>query len=176
MSHAPHISKPAGNTSVLPHVGTLLLAPLQPVLGMIVRRIAAESPEVLDRLGSHQQTRFIIDPVDCPFVLVLHPSADRLLLKAVVRSNMPEHDAKVSGKLLHLVRLIDGDEDGDAIFFSRDLTIAGDTEAIVTLRNALDNAEGAMAERVAGMFGPPGRLALQVMRRVGGWERREGTL
>jgi predicted lipid carrier protein YhbT len=40
-----------------------------------------------------------------------------------------------------LLGMIDGTYDGDALFFSRDLTIEGDTEAVLALRNALENAE-----------------------------------
>ena len=67
---------------------------------------------------------------------------------------------------MNLLRLIDGRMDGDAIFFSRALQIEGDTEAIVSLRNALDNIEGSLAESVAGFFGRPGRFGLSLLRKV----------
>lgn len=154
-------------------VGSLVLSPLQPLLGMVVKRLAADNPGILSRLHVHQRTKFIIDPVDFPFVLFLWPRTDALLLEARPRSPLPPHDARIAGKFLHLVRLIDSEEDGDAMFFSRDLTISGDTEAIVTLRNALDDIEGSLVDRVADLLGPPGRLALVVIRRLGGWEPRK---
>jgi predicted lipid carrier protein YhbT len=40
-----------------------------------------------------------------------------------------------------LVGMLDGSYDGDALFFSRDLVIEGDTSAVLALRNALDDAE-----------------------------------
>jgi len=62
---------------------------------------------------------------------------------------------------------IDADLDGDALFFSRALVIEGNTEAVVSLRNALDDIDGSVAERVAAMFGPPGRATLAMLRRAG---------
>ena len=59
-----------------------------------------------------------------------------------------------------------GDLDGDALFFARNLTITGNTEAVVCLRNALDDIDGSIAENVADMFGPPGRAALGTLRRT----------
>lgn len=152
---------------------SLTLAPLQPLLQYIVGRVAAQSPEILERLGVHRGTRFLIDPVDLPFVLLLRPTPGDLVLRAYARSELPAHDARIAGKFMLLVRLVDCEEDGDAMFFSRGLTISGDTEAVVTLRNALDDVEGSIAARVADLLGPPGRAALAVMRRLGGWQHRE---
>ena len=39
------------------------------------------------------------------------------------------------------------------------------TEAVVSLRNALDDIEGSIAQDVADAFGPPGRIALDILRR-----------
>lgn len=152
---------------------SLALAPLQPLLLYIVGQVAAECPEILERLGPHRDTRFLIDPVDLPFALLLRPMPGDLVLRACIRSEVPAHDARIVGKLLDLVRLIDCEEDGDAMFFSRGLSISGDTEAVVTLRNALDDVEGSIAARVADLLGPPGRAALALLRRVGGWQERE---
>lgn len=139
---------------------------LRPVLGRIVRRIADAHPEMMDRLGPVQKARFVIDPLGLPFALLLVPDPQALVLRAVPRGRMPAHDAAIRGKFLDLLRLVDADEDGDALFFSRDLEITGDTEAVVTLRNALDDVESSIAEEVAGMFGAPGRAALAALRRA----------
>ena len=142
---------------------------LQPILGRIVRRVAADEPAVFNRLGPHKQTRFVIDPANMSFVLELHPDPDNLILRACPRNAIPECDARISGKFFDLLQLVDCDQDGDAMFFSRGLEISGDTEAVVTLRNALDDLDGSLAERVANMFGPPGRLALTALRRTAGY-------
>ena len=65
-----------------------------------------------------------------------------------------------------LLELIDSEQDGDAAFFSRDLEVLGNTEAVVRLRNALDDVEGSIAEETADMFGPFGRAVLARLRRA----------
>lgn len=150
-----------------PILPPLPLFPLQPILARIVRRIAAENPSMFNRLGPWVGADFIIDPVNLPFALHLRPDRDRPLLRAVSRRALPPHVAHISGRFLDLLELIDADLDGDALFFSRALVIEGNTEAVVSLRNALDDIDGSVAERVAGMFGPPGRAVLAALRRAG---------
>ncbi|WP_078059227.1 ubiquinone anaerobic biosynthesis accessory factor UbiT [Tropicimonas marinistellae] len=140
------------------------LLPLQPILYRIVRRIARMHPEVFDRLGAHQRTDFVIDLTDLPLALHLRPNPRALVFRAVRKDRLPPHKAHIAGDVLMLLRMLDAEIDGDAIFFSRDLLISGDTEAVVTLRNALDDVEGSIAEDVADMFGAPGRLALRRLR------------
>jgi O2-independent ubiquinone biosynthesis accessory factor UbiT len=142
------------------------LFPLQPLLACIVRRVARRHPEMFARLGPHRAKRFLIDPVDLPFALFLRPSPDAPVLRACPRGPAPAHDARIAAPFLQLLRMIDCAEDGDAMFFSRELSITGDTEAVVALRNAIDNIDGSLAADVAAMFGPPGRAALALMRRA----------
>ena len=62
-----------------------------------------------------------------------------------------------------LIDLAEGRLDGDALFFSRDLAVEGDTEAVVALRNAVDDAEIDLTADLASMFGPlagPARLTI----------------
>lgn len=144
----------------------LPLFPIQPVLRRIVNRIATDNPDMFGRLGPHIKANFIIDPTNLPFVMLLHPDPDDPVLKAFPRSKIPSHDAKVSGNFLDLLMLVDGGIDGDALFFSRDLTISGNTEAVVCLRNALDDVDTSIAASVADMFGRTGRRALAALRRA----------
>jgi len=139
---------------------------IQPALRRIVNLIATNNPDMFSRLGPHYKSHFVIDPVNLPFVLVLRPDPDDLLLVAHQRNDIPPHDAKISGKFLDLLMLVDGDLDGDALFFARDLVIVGNTEAVVCLRNALDDIDGSIAENVADIFGLPGRTALKFLRRA----------
>ena len=134
---------------------------LQPILAKVVRRIAAENPDMFNRLGPHRASTFVIDPVNMPFALALRPDPDNLMFRAVHRGREPEHVARIAGKFLDLLQLMDCDVDGDALFFSRGLEITGNTEAVVCLRNALDDVDGSIAESVADMFGPPGRAILR---------------
>ena len=43
--------------------------------------------------------------------------------------------------------------------------VACTTEAVVRLRNALDDMDGSIAQEAADMFGPPGRAILSRLRR-----------
>ncbi len=168
IAHHKSAAKDAGHPGGL---GRFLPPPplflLQPILWRVVRRVAELHPSLFDRLGPHRASRFVIDAKGLPFVLVLVPDPDNLSMRAVARNREPACDARIAGGFFDLLGLVDGVSDGDALFFSRDLDISGNTEAVVCLRNALDDVEGSIAGDVAGLFGPPGRAALSALRRAG---------
>lgn len=147
------------------------LAFLQPILNRIATHVARSRPELFNRLGPHAGKRFLIDPTDLPFVLVLTPEPELPRMSAHRRNERPAHDAAMAGTFFNLLDMIDGSLDGDAMFFSRDLNVSGDTEAIVALRNALDDFEGSALDSVVGSFGAlsgPAAWALSGMRAVRG--------
>ncbi len=150
------------------------LAVIQPILGHIAAHVAHNRPELFARLGPHAQKRFLIDPTDLPFVLVLSPDNNRPQLRAYRRYENPKHDAAIVGKFFILLDMIDGTLDGDALFFTRDLRVSGDTEAVVALRNALDDFEGSALDSVVSSFGPlarPAALAVTALRSLQAKER-----
>ena len=165
---------PAGRTRApLPFLPAPPLFLLKPLLARIVRKVAEKNPGMFARLGPHMQEHFLIDPVDMPFMLHLRPDPQALDFRAVGRRGAPPpHVARISGTFLNLFTLMDSEQDGDALFFSRDLVVTGDTEAVVCLRNALDDVDEPVAHTVAAMFGPPGRLALDLMRSAAETARR----
>ncbi len=101
-----------------------------------------------------------------PFVLLLRPNPDRPYLKAMRRSKNNKNDARIAGSFLTLFDMVDGRLDGDSLFFTRDLKVEGDTEAVVCLRNALDDLDGSIGDDIAAMFGPLGRGVLTSLRRI----------
>lgn len=139
---------------------------IQPALRRIVTTIAQEKPSLFQRIGSHKDKKFLIDPYNLPFVLVLEPNPDHPKLRAYNRDKVPQTQAHISGSFLTLLRMIDGELDGDALFFTRELSVEGDTEAVVCLRNALDDVEGSIAEDIAKIFGRTGLLSLRILRRI----------
>lgn len=139
---------------------------IQPALAWIARGVKRRHPGMFTRLGAHQATRFLIEPRGLPFVLYLRPDPRNLVLRALPTHAQPAHDARISATFLNLLRMIDGEQDGDAMFFARALVVSGDTEAVVSLRNAIDDLDGSLAASVADMFGPPGRAALGLLRRL----------
>jgi predicted lipid carrier protein YhbT len=54
-----------------------------------------------------------------------------------------------------LLGILDGTLDGDALFFHRSISVSGRTEAVVALRNAIEDAE----LRPSDMLGIGGQLA-----------------
>ncbi len=157
----------------LPPAGLLLtplpLALIQPLLDHMARHVARSRPELFARLGPHTTKSFVIDPVDLPFVLVLIPDAERPHLKAFRRSQQPQSDATIAGTFFTLLDMVSGTLDGDALFFSRDLRITGDVEAVVALRNALDDFEGNVIDTILcglGIFSRPAAFALAGLRAI----------
>ena len=59
-----------------------------------------------------------------------------------------------------LREVLEGRLDGDALFFSRDLAIEGDTAAVVALRNAIDNEELDLVSEAMALLGPLEKLAV----------------
>ena len=147
---------------------------LQPLLGHIVRTVSGRHPELIARLGENCKKRFLIDPHNLPFFLLLRPDPAKPQLMAYNRGRDVRHDVHISGTLVTLLSMIDGRTDGDALFFNRKLIITGDTEAVVALRNALDNMDATLAEDVAACFGPlsrPVRAVVDLILAVGGRKR-----
>jgi predicted lipid carrier protein YhbT len=162
--------------AALQHAPAVLLAPiplalLQPLFTRMARHVAETRPELFGRLGPHAGKRFLIDPIDLPFVLVLTPEPQLPRMTVHRRYEKLAHDACIAGNFFCLLDMIDGTADGDALFFSRDLRVSGDTEAVVALRNALDDFEGSALERAAasfGFFAAPAQLGLSALRAVRG--------
>ena len=160
----------------LPLLRFLPLPLLQPILTLIGTQVARSQPDVFTRLGPHALKSFVIDPTDLPFVLVLKPRPDAPSLSAWRRGDAPHSHACIAGSFLNLFDLIDGSLDGDALFFSRKLRVTGDTEAVVALRNALDDVDGGVVESITKAFGPLSGLAAMTvrhMRTLGGRKNHE---
>lgn len=137
----------------------LPLFPLAVPLTHLARRIIAGHPGLIARLGAHGGCRFAIDPTDLPLVLMLHPHPTRARI-TVHRRPPADADTRIAGPLAALLGLVHGTWDGDALFFSRDLVVEGDTGAALALRNAIDDAELDLAAEIAALSGPlRGRLA-----------------
>ena len=143
------------------------MAVYQPILRRIATYIAEKHPTLFARLGDDVNKAFLIDPTNMPFVLLLEPDPNHVSLEAYRSAENLDYDASITGSFLNLLRLIDGELDGDALFFSRDLKIEGDTEAVVRLRNAMDDIDGSVASDIADMLGPIGRMMLSRLRELG---------
>ncbi|TVQ53418.1 MAG: sterol-binding protein [Rhodobacteraceae bacterium] len=151
-----------------PLAGLIGLAPpplLAPALDRILRETLRSRPDLVARLGVHATKTFLIDPTDLPLVFLVRPDPARPSIEARRRRRGLPHgwDGRIAGPLSALLGLVHGAVDGDALFFSRDIAMEGDTAAVVALRNAIDDAELDLLSLAAESFGPVaavgGRLA-----------------
>ena len=145
------------------------LAPLAQALTMLSRRMIAGHPGLIERLGPFADRRFAIDPTDLPVTLLMQP--DRSRMRITLHRRPPAADARIAGPLAALLGLVHGTWDGDALFFSRDLVIEGDTSAALALRNAIDDAELDLGAEIAALAGPMSRLLTPL---IGFAERHTG--
>lgn len=158
------MTAPAIPSRLGPVLRVLPLAPLQPLLAAILRAIVHRHPGITERLGDHALKKFAIEPTDLPFAFLLEPLVVGPRLTALRTISRSKVDVRVSGPFAMLAGLIDGTYDGDALFFSRDITVEGDMEAIVALRNAIDDAGIDFIADIAAAFGPAAPLAEQASR------------
>lgn len=136
---------------------------LRPGLAVAMRLMARRHPGLFERLAGLGARRFLIDPVDLPFAFLLETGSGAPRLSALADRAKGDAGATaiIRGSLLRLVDLLEGRVDGDALFFTRDLTIEGETEAVVALRNAIDAAE---IDIRADLLSPLGPLAAPARR------------
>lgn len=122
-------------------MSTLPLAPLEIAGNQVLRTALDCRPGMFSRLDVYSGKLFAIDPVDCPFVFLLEPRVENPSLRVRTSLDGVSWDARISAVMLVLLGLLDGTYDGDALFFTRDLVIEGDTAAVLALRNAIEDAE-----------------------------------
>jgi len=142
----------------------LPLLPLQLVLPGFAQRIFRRNPQIFDRLGEHANVRFGIKPTDLPFAFIVEANHPFL---SVVRELPGDVEARISSTLVNLLALAEGRVDGDALMFSRELVIEGNVEAVLALRNAIDDAQLDLPTEISSLFGPlhgPARQVLEAAR------------
>lgn len=144
----------------------LPLAPLALALRRLGQGVTGAHPSLLARLGEHAEKRFLVDPTDLPFVFLVRPGTSRPAIVPFGRGRLPAFDARIAGPLAVLLGMVHGALDGDALFFSGDLAIEGDTEAVLALRNALDDAELDLAGEFLGALGPLASLVEPLARSI----------
>lgn len=152
---------------VVEHLPTL---PLDLALRRFVGSLADRHASLFSRLGEHAEKRFLIEPTDVAIAFLLAPDPAMPRLEAVKRGADGRidvaHDARIAGPLAALVGMVHGALDGDALFFSRDIVIEGDTEAVLALRNAVDDAEIDLAAEIAAITGPAAKVTAGVLEAI----------
>ncbi|MCL2469320.1 MAG: SCP2 sterol-binding domain-containing protein [Alphaproteobacteria bacterium] len=128
----------------------------QRLLAMVVAQTKRRHPSLVKNLAALAPVRVYILPTDVRFGFLLTLGQTPLTFTLTKEQN-PPHEAKITGSLQSLVALLEGEVDGDQLFFTRDLQITGDTEAIVGLRNTLDRETIDLCAEMRAALGPLGR-------------------
>lgn len=153
---------------------------LQPFCNVAVAVLARRHAGLFDRLAGLADAAFLIDPIDLSIGFLLRPSPPPSLLAVAKTPQGVAPTATIRGPLLTLLQLLEGKLDGDALFFSRDLVVEGDTEAVVTLRNAIDgagiNVMGDLLSVLGPLAGPAERVAGGAAAVLARMDRDLGTL
>jgi len=132
--------------------------PLGPLLTLSLRSLAGRQPRLFDRLGEHRTACYFVDPIDLAFAFTVMPDGERSVVRVVRKSETATSSVLIRGPILTLLGLLDGTLDGDALFFSRIISISGRTEAVLALRNTIEDAELRPAD-LLGLRGALARLA-----------------
>jgi predicted lipid carrier protein YhbT len=155
--------------------------PLGPLLTLSLRSLARRRPDLFERLGEHRRASYLIAPTDLSFAFRVIPDGASSVVRITTGRAASASDVVVRGPILALVGLLDGTFDGDALFFHRTLSISGRTEAVVALRNAIENAELRPSDFL-GLAGQAGRAAdeavlggLDAVRRIAAAYRRRAA-
>ncbi len=115
--------------------------PLGFLLTRSLRDLARRKPQLFDRLGEHAATCFSSTPPTSTTPSTSCPMARARKSKWWARRTPRLATWSVRGPLLSLLGLLDGTFDGDALFFSRSISISGKVDALLALRNAIEDAD-----------------------------------
>jgi O2-independent ubiquinone biosynthesis accessory factor UbiT len=126
------------------------------ILTGALRRVGRRHPGFFDRLTEWDGEEILIDPDGLPFGLVVTLRGSRSKIRLVTHPDQISTVATIRGSAEALLDLLEGRADGDALFFSRRLSIEGSMDVVVGLRNALDADTIELPFDALPM--PPGRL------------------
>ncbi|MDA1132290.1 MAG: SCP2 sterol-binding domain-containing protein [Proteobacteria bacterium] len=102
------------------------------------RQVLRRHPTLATRLRCLAGHVIRVEPSDFPLGIALRFHSDAQTVELAPVQGSDTATAVIRAPMHLLIGLFEGGHDGDAIFFSRDLAIEGDVEAVVMLRNELD--------------------------------------
>jgi predicted lipid carrier protein YhbT len=136
----------------------LLPAPiLERAIGLLLAVLARKHPRLFRTLAAHPPCAIGIEPIDLPHRFVLRYGGALPSLIPTGTLDQPLN-ARVKGKLETLIGLLEGRLDSDTLFFSREIVITGDTETVLSLRNALERDSVDLFAIAMALFGPANGL------------------
>ncbi len=121
---------------------------------IVVGRMERRHPKLFQNVAQLAPATLHLKPTDIPhhFALRTGENPDFTLLEN--KDEPAAADACVSGSLESLIDMLEGREDGDTLFFARELRITGNTAVIVALRNTLDREEINLYQEILSLCGP----------------------
>lgn len=163
------VGRPVRRLLLLPGPRHLAESALNRLAGLLARRHTG----MLERLADFAGATCLIVPHDLPaaFLLTLQPAPLPPKLE-LVEAATTDARATIRADLATLLQLLEGRIDGDALFFSRDLTVEGDMEVVVALRNAVDDAGIDLIRDAAAACGPLAPSAERLGRQLSGTAAR----
>jgi predicted lipid carrier protein YhbT len=138
----------------------------------LLHKMRRNHPDLFQVLAEFRRTVILIELTDLPRRFLLQFGDGTPSLKLAGAEDAAA-DASVKGSLEALLALLEGRIDSDALFFTREIVVEGDTAAVVALRNVLDREIISVLDEAASLFGPLQRFARSAALR---WERRAERL
>jgi len=130
---------------------------MEAIANLAYQRVLSRHPTLFERLDEFSGRSFGFVPTDLPVAFVAKPQDGRIVVR---RKPMRDTvDVRVEAPFGVLLQLLQGDADGDALFFSRDIRVEGEMEALLALRNSLDDAS---VDLVGDLLGDGSPLATMV--------------
>jgi O2-independent ubiquinone biosynthesis accessory factor UbiT len=143
---------------------------LSPTLRMLLGNMRRRHPGLFQNLKNLDATSILVAPTDLRWQFLLTFGGGVPATLTPLRHDAPlaarDTTARIKGTLATLFDLLEGTNDGDTLFFSRALTISGDTAAIVALRNTLDRENINLLNDITALCGPFAKPAQRVIARL----------
>jgi predicted lipid carrier protein YhbT len=140
--------------------------------GVLLRKMRRHHPDLFRNLAELTPATLRIEPTDLPHVFMLSFGGGPVTL-TLAQPEDPPAQTTIKGSLESLLALLEGRIDSDALFFTREIGITGDTSAVLGLRNTLDREDFSLLDEATSLLGPFQRLGRRVVMR---WEGRAERL
>ena len=121
---------------------------------IVVQRIRRRHPKLFANLARLPKAVAVLAPTDTPHRFALTMGQEPVAFTLLEEGEGLTPDATIAGTLDSLIAMLEGQADGDTLFFSRDIQVTGDTTVIVGLRNTLDREEIDLMGEILSLFGP----------------------
>lgn len=126
---------------------------LESMLKLLMRRMKRRHPRLFNNLAGLKPSVIVIELSDLPHRFVLRTGRAASVL-SLLSGDEKKIVARIRGSLESLLDMLEGRSDGDTLFFNRGLSIEGDMEIVVALRNLLDREEISPMDDILSFFGP----------------------